>query len=162
MVHRYWRAMIGTLALAMVLTACGSSSATRGSASCTSGALTIHGVQAHQYCGPAHALASIIEEHWDFTGGQCAQTGTTFTVNIGRSIVGTSDAATVLRQQYDYFNLTVTASQDGTYMGSVELVHHGGDFVLSSTQITLTSGMKQGAYNGKSANGTLASGSWSC
>jgi hypothetical protein len=158
------------LALALGLSACGGgsgSSASGGSGTngntCVAEVKEINGVNTRSFCGSASAQANVGGQAWSFQQGECETASGQFTVNIGRVILGTGSAADQLKQQYDYFGLTVTAAADGTYTGIATGNHQGKNFNLTQAQITISGGMKKGTFSGTSyGDNTAVSGSFSC
>jgi energy-converting hydrogenase Eha subunit F len=99
----------------------------------------------------------------NWSNGECSTTSSAFSVNIGKIILGTSDAAKELKKQYDYFGITLQAASDGTYDKAViSMDHQGQSYALITSSLTLSGGMKQGTFTGKDLKGVSVSGSFTC
>ncbi len=157
-----------------VLTGCGGSS-TGGTStnnggnggSQTSGCVAevkeINGVNTRQFCGPAKAQGTADGQSISFSNGDCQVVSGMFTVNIGRIVLGISDAAQELKKQYNYFGITLSATKDGTYKNAAIAFDYGGKgYALTSNTLVLSDNLTKGTFTGKDlANGT-ASGSFTC
>ncbi|HEY7020590.1 MAG TPA: hypothetical protein VH349_05695 [Ktedonobacterales bacterium] len=159
--------LIGALAIA--LAGCGGSTtggtgATTGTSSgCVAGTQEINGVNTRQFCGPAKAQATANGQTMNWSNGECATTGGAFSVNIGRIILGSNDAAKELKKQYDYFGITLQATSDGTYDKAViSMDYQGQSYALITNTLTLSGGMKQGTFTGNDLKGVSVSGSFTC
>jgi hypothetical protein len=157
-----------------VLAACGSGGGTSsgstssgggttGSGACKSGLEQINGVSTRSFCGSATAHATAGGQSLSWSNGACYADGTHAGVNIGRVILGSGDGAKALKQQYDYFGVTVEAKADGTYTGIVSADYHGQAYALSQASVTFSGNLTQATFSGKvvGQNVTL-SGSWTC
>jgi len=127
------------------------------------GTQEINGVNTRQFCGPAKAQATTNGQTMNWSNGECSTTGGAFSVNIGRIILGTSDAAKELKKQYDYFGITLQATNDGTYDKAViSMDYQGQSYALISSSLTLSDGMKLGTFTGNDLKGVSVNGSFSC
>jgi hypothetical protein len=127
------------------------------------GTQEINGVNTRQFCGPAKAQATANGQTMNWSNGECATTGGAFSVNIGRIILGSNDAAKELKKQYDYFGITLQATSDGTYDKAViSMDYQGQSYALITNTLTLSGGMKQGTFTGNDLKGVSVSGSFTC
>jgi hypothetical protein len=163
-------------AVAMSLAGCGGSptggtgtstaTSTSGSQTgCVAGLQEINGVNSRQFCGPAKAQATVNGQSLSWSNGECVtnSSASAFTVNIGRVILGSDATATALKKQYDYFGITVRATQDGAYSNNViAFGYQGQSYALITNTLTLSGGLKQGTFNGSDLHGVTASGSFTC
>jgi hypothetical protein len=161
------------IALVMALAGCGGSTTggtgTSGNTTasnqtgCVAGVKEINGVNTRQFCGPATAQATATGQSLTWSNGECSTTGGAFSINIGRIILGSDAAAKELKKQYDYFGITVQATQDGTYSKAViAFDYQGQSYALITNTLTLSGGLKQGAFTGADLKGVLVSGSFTC
>jgi hypothetical protein len=160
--------------LLMALAGCGGSAAggagtgagtSTGShqAGCVAGVKEINGVNTRQFCGPATARATANGQTLSWSNGECTTTGEAFSVNIGRVILGSDAAAKELKKQYDYFGITLQATQDGTYSKAViAFDYQGQSYALITNTLTLSGGLKQGSFTGADVKGVSVSGSFTC
>lgn len=162
--------MLGLLfTLLLALAGCGGSTtggtraSTGTSAGCVAGTTEINSVNTRQFCGPAKAQATANGQTMDWSDGECSTTGSAFSVNIGRIILGSNDTAKELKKQYDYFGITLQATQDGTYNKAViAFDYQGQSYALITNTLTLSGGLKQGSFTGADLKGVSVSGSFSC
>jgi hypothetical protein len=162
--------MLGLLfTLLLALAGCGGSTtggtgaSTGTSAGCVAGTQEINSVNTRQFCGPAKAQATANGQTMDWSDGECSTTGGAVSVNIGRIILGSNDAAKELKKQYDYFGITLQATQDGTYSKAViAFDYQGQSYALITNTLTLSGGLKQGSFTGADLKGVSVSGSFTC
>jgi hypothetical protein len=158
--------LIGVLALAGCggSTTGGTGATTGGSQTgCAAGTQEINGVNTRQFCGPAKAQATANGQTMNWSNGECSTTGGAFSVNIGRIILGSNDAAKELKKKYDYFGITLQATSDGTYDKAViSMDYQGQSYALITSSLTLSGGMKQGTFTGSDLKGVSVSGSFTC
>jgi hypothetical protein len=134
-----------------------------GNGACVAEVREINGVNTRSFCGSASAQATVNGQTWTWSQGECFNSAGMVGVNIGRVILGTGAAADQLKQQYDYFGVTVSASADGQATGAVTYVYKGNHDSLISATITLSGGLKKGTFSGTGLlNGGTISGSWTC
>jgi hypothetical protein len=162
--------MLGLLfTLLLALAGCGGSTtggtaaSTGTSVGCVAGTQEINSVNTRQFCGPAKAQATANGQTMDWSDGECSTTGGAFSVNLGRIILGSNDAAKELKKQYDYFGITLQATQDGTYSKAViAFDYQGQSYALITNTLTLSGGLKQGSFTGADLKGVSVSGSFTC
>jgi hypothetical protein len=157
--------LIGALALAGCggSTTGGTGASTGTSSGCVAGTEEINGVNTRQFCGSAKAQATANGQTMNWSNGECATTGGAFSVNIGRIILGSNDAAKELKKKYDYFGITLQATSDGAYDKAViSMDYQGQVYALITSSLTLSGGMKQGTFTGSDLKGISVSGSFTC
>lgn len=164
------------IALAAMLTGCGGSSTGGTSTStnnggnnggqtsgCVAGVKEINGVNTRQFCGPAKAQGTAGAQSISFSDGDCQVISGQFTLNIGRIVLGITDAAQQLKKQYNYFGITLSATKDGTYKNAAIAFDYGGTgYALTSNTLVLSDNLTKGTFTGSDRVHGDASGSFTC
>ncbi|HEV8190882.1 MAG TPA: hypothetical protein VGP82_05290 [Ktedonobacterales bacterium] len=163
------------IALVAMLAGCGGSStggaSTSGGTStsggqttgCVAGVKEINGVNTRQFCGSAKAQATAGSQMLSWSDGDCQKVNGTFTVNIGRIVLGIDDAAKALKKQYDYFGITLEATKDGTYKNAALAFDYKGEgYALISNTLTLSGNLTKGTFSGRDLTNGAVSGSFNC
>lgn len=126
---------------------------------CTPGVRTVGGVTYRTFCGPAKATLHAGGQTYAFAGGNCARTGTTFTINIGTITLPPGSP------KYRYFGITVFTGHDGTFANAAITWQFPGGRrgSLISTKVVLSGGRTKGTFSGRllGASGT-GSGTFRC
>ena len=124
-IRRLVLAVLGVVALG--------GSAGSASAACTEGVHPFHGVQARTFCGAAHATLKFGGASKSYSGGECALSLGTYTVNIGTIVLGQTSA-----HHPDYLGIDIPGGKkDGTVTHAVIAgVRNGHSFSLGDDSIT--------------------------
>jgi hypothetical protein len=126
---------------------------------CTAGVHATGGVTSRTFCGPAHATLHLGGKTYVFTQGECARTGSTFTINIGTITLPPGSP------KHRYFGITVFTGRDGTFTNqAVALQFPGGKRLsLFHAKIVLKAGRSQGTFSGTTlADQIPGSGTFRC
>jgi hypothetical protein len=126
---------------------------------CTSGVKTSGGATYRTFCGSAHATLKFGGKTYQFLGGSCDSTTSTFTINLGTITLPPG------KPKYRYFGITVFTGKDGTYINQAVAWQfpNGAHNALFRATIKLTGGRKHGTFSGKSlTGGKSGSGTFSC
>lgn len=162
------------IALAAMLTGCGGSSAAGTStnnggngggqaAGCVAVVKEINGVNTRQFCGSAKAQGTAGGQSISFSDGDCQVVSGQFTLNIGRIVLGITDAAQELKKQYNYFGVTLSTTKDGTFKNASIAFDYGGTgYALTSNTLVLSDNLTKGTFTGSDRVHGDASGSFTC
>jgi hypothetical protein len=131
---------------------------------------TVGGLDERTFCGPAKATVHYGSKIFNFAGGECDSTSTNFALNIGTVVLGATK-----KPKPNYFGLVVGAAvdskparHDGTYVGGVLALDHGGKGYLvqgTTLKITLTGNRSRGTFSGSSfftSPSVKVTGTFSC
>jgi hypothetical protein len=133
-----------------------SSGAVASTAACVPGVKAINGLSARTFCGPAKATVKINGKSITYTGGACSTSIGLFTVNIGTVVLGT------LKNAPEYVGVTAKAKVGAQSRQTIAVVHAGKSQAIIGT-VTISAGMKQGTFAGKTFGSTESiSGSFTC
>jgi hypothetical protein len=156
------RTAAAPLLLALVAGALLAPTGSSASSACTSGLTKVGGKQARTFCGTAKAKATVGATKFTFTGGECARSGTFFTVNIGTIVI--NPVANAKPAKVPYFGLTVTPADSGAHLSqALSWVSGGKRYAVLANTVTLKKGLKAGTFSGKAIpGGAKVTGSFSC
>jgi hypothetical protein len=124
---------------------------------CVAGVKKINGVSARTFCGPAKATVRVNGKTVSYKGGECSKSSFGWSINIGTVVLGN------LKNKPEYLGITAAAKAGTQTKGTVAVVHAGKSLAVTSSTITLKSGLKSGTFSGKGFGAsTRVSGSFSC
>jgi hypothetical protein len=132
--------------------------------SCSSGVQTRGGHRVHVYCGPATATVQFKGRRVVFQSGTCEREyDGVFVVDLG-----IAELLSLVRPRYRFFELKMLATRDGTYrklpgvVPRIEWNVFRARMTMLPSVVRIAGGMTRGTFAGKLADGTQASGSFTC